>query len=63
MLEKFQEEIKTLTPGQRWRMRKFLYRLEERELSGDELDDAILDYFAKEILGETPVSVAHKKQL
>ncbi len=61
MLENFQEEIKALTPGQRWRMRKFLYRLEE--LSSDELDDAILDYFAKEILGETPVSVAHKKQL
>lgn len=49
MLERFQEDIKKLTAGQKWRFRRFLWRLEEQDLDEEEIEDIVLDYINKEL--------------
>lgn len=44
MLERFSDQIEKLTPGQKWRLKCYLYRLEERELDDDEIETEILEY-------------------
>jgi hypothetical protein len=49
MLERFQEETKKLTAGQKWRFRRFLWRLEERDLDPEEIEEEVLEYLQKEL--------------